>query len=476
MMYSILMNEIKKKPTFLENVDMMVNDTIEKIDIDKNISKILKTCRSVLQVKFPVKINGQVQIFQGWRAVHSNHRLPVKGGLRFSTNVNQGEIEALASLMTFKCAVVDVPFGGAKGGLLIDPLKYDEENLEKITKKFARELIRRGYLSPARDVPAPDIGTSQREMGWILDTYKSLHPEDINHAACVTGKSIDHGGIRGRMEATGRGICEALKEFFRHSKELKKNSVDGQLSDQEIIVQGFGNVGLNSAKALYDNGAKIIGIAEKEGGILNKRGINIYELEQYQKEKNTILNFPNTEIIKNSNDLLSYKCDILIPAALESVITLKNADTIQAKIICEGANGPITYRANKKLLDRGKVIIPDIYANAGGVTASYFEWIRNTNHIRMGRLNKRYEEDRGRAIVKAIQNISSKEIPQELIKKLIHGANEEDIIASGLEDTMRVAFQDMLEIKKQYNLDSYRMSAYAIALKKIEKSYLELGI
>jgi len=470
------MTEIKKKPSFLENVDMMVSDTIEKINIDSNISKILKTCRSVLQVQFPVKINGQIEIFCGWRAVHSNHRLPVKGGLRFATNVNQEEVEALASLMTFKCAVVDVPFGGAKGGLIIDPKKYDEENLEKITKKFARELIRRGYLSPARDVPAPDMGTSQREMGWILDAYKSLRPDDINHAACVTGKSTDHGGIKGRLEATGRGICEALKEFFRHPRELTRHNITGQLSDQEIIIQGFGNVGSNTAKSLYDNGAKIIGIAEKEGGIFNPKGIDIYELEKYRNTENTILNYPNTEIIKNSNDLLSYKCDILIPAALESVITLKNFDTIQAKIICEGANGPITYRANKKLLDRGKVIIPDIYANAGGVTVSYFEWIRNTSHIRMGRLNKRYEENRGEAIIKAIQNISDKEISPALIKQLVHGANEEDIILSGLEDTMRVAFQDMLAIKDEYNLNSYRMSAYAIALKKIEKSYLELGI
>ena len=470
------MKNIEKKPTFLENVDMMVNDTITKINIDSNIAKILKTCRSVLQVKFPVKIKNQIEIFHGWRAVHSTHRLPVKGGLRFSTNVNQEEVEALASLMTFKCAVVDVPFGGAKGGLLIDPKKYDEEALEKITKKFARELIRKGYLSPARDVPAPDMGTSQREMGWILDAYKSLRPDDINHAACVTGKSTDHGGIKGRLEATGRGVCEALKEFFRHSNELTKHGIDGTLSDQTIIIQGFGNVGINSAKALYDNGARIIGVAEREGGIFSEDGIDIYQLEKYQSEKQTILNFPNTQNIKKSIDLLSYKCDILIPAALEGVITLNNADTIQAKIICEGANGPITYRANKKLLEKKKVIIPDIYANAGGVTVSYFEWIRNTSHIRMGRLNKRYEEDRGEAIIKAIQSISDKTIPKNLIKQLVHGANEEDIIASGLEDTMRTSFQDMLENKEKYDLDSYRMSAYAVALKKIEKSYLELGI
>ena len=471
------MIQLVKQPTFLENVDMMVNETIDHIKIDPNISKILKTCRSVIQLKFPVKIKGEIEIFHGWRAVHSNHRLPVKGGIRYSTEVNQEEVEALASLMTFKCAVVDVPFGGAKGGLLIDPKKYDEESLERITKKFARELIRRGFLSPARDVPAPDMGTSQREMGWILDAYKSLRPDDINHVACVTGKSVSHGGIKGRLEATGRGVCEALKEFFRHPEEVSKANISKpNLNDQKIIIQGFGNVGLNSAKSLFETGAKIIGIAEKNGGIFNKEGINIIELEKYKQDKNTILGFQNTEKIESSSDLLTYDCDILIPAALENAVTLKNVDNIKAKIICEAANGPISYRADQKLKDRDTVIIPDIYANAGGVTVSYFEWIRNISHIRMGRLNKRYEEHRGEAILKAIEQISANKLPKELIDQLVHGANEEDIIASGLEDTMRVSFQEILEMKSAYNLDSYRMAAYAIALKKIEKSYLELGI
>ena len=470
------MPKLDKKPSFLENVNMMVNDTLNHIDVDPNIAKILKTCRSVLQVKFPIKIKGEIKIFHGWRAVHSNHRLPVKGGLRFANNVNQEEVEALASLMTFKCAVVDVPFGGAKGGLLIDPQKYDEESLEKITKKFARELIRRGYLSPARDVPAPDVGTSQREMGWILDAYKSLRPDDINHMACVTGKSVDHGGIKGRLEATGRGVCEALKEFFRHPEEVQRAGVNKELSDQNIIIQGFGNVGCNSAKALFQNGAKIIGIAEKDGGIFNDKGINIVELEKYKLENHTILNFPTTKTIKNSADLLYYDCDILIPAALENVVSLDNADNIKAKIICEAANGPITYRADQRLRENGKIIIPDIYANAGGVTVSYFEWIRNTSHIRMGRLNKRYEEHRGEAILKAIEQISPNKLPKDMINQLVYGANEEDIISSGLEDTMRVAFQEILEMREKYNLDNYRMATYAIAIKKIEKSYLELGI
>jgi len=470
------MTQLNKKPTFLENVYMRVNDTIDRIKIDPDISKILKTCRSVIQLKFPVKIKGRIEIFYGWRAVHSNHRLPVKGGLRYSTNINQEEIEALASLMTFKCAVVDVPFGGAKGGLLIDPKKYDEESLERITKKFARELIRKGFLSPARDVPAPDVGTSQKEMGWILDAYKSLRPDDINHVACVTGKSVNHGGIKGRLEATGKGVCEALKEFFRHNDEVKKNNLAPNLSDQRIIIQGFGNVGLNSAKALFQNGSKIIGIAEKDGAIFNKKGIDIIKLEKYKQDSKTILNFPGTDKIDTSSDLLQYDCDILIPAALENVITLKNVENVKAKIICEAANGPITYRADEKLKNKGKVVIPDIYANAGGVTVSYFEWIRNISHIRMGRLNKRYEEHRGETILKALNQISLNKLPKDTINQLVYGANEEDIISSGLEDTMRVAFQEILEMKSSHNLDDYRMAAYAIALKKIEKSYMELGI
>ena len=470
------MSNLDIKPTFLENVDMMLNDALRFTKIDKEISKIIKTCRSVIQLKFPVKIKNKIEIFYGWRAVHSQHRLPVKGGLRYSTNVSQEEIEALASLMTFKCAVMDIPFGGAKGGLLIDPKKYDEESLEKITKKFARELIRRGYLSPARDVPAPDVGTSPREMGWILDAYKSLRPDDINHVACVTGKSIDHGGIKGRLEATGNGVCEALKEFFRHPEEVKKVNLKPNLEDQTIIIQGFGNVGLNSAKALHANGGKIIGIAEKEGGIFSEKGIDILELENYLKENNSVMGFPGTKQINPSSELLIYKCDILIPAALENAITLQNADKIQAKLICEAANGPVSYRADKKLQEKGTAIIPDIYANGGGVTVSYFEWIRNISHIRMGRLNKRYEEHRGETILKALNSMSPQKLSPEIIDQLVHGADEGDLIASGLEDTMRVAFQEILEKKLSLNLPNYRTAAYIIALKKIEKSFLELGL
>ncbi len=469
------MKNLDKRPTFLENIQMMVDETISNISINSEIAKIMKTCRTILQVKFPIKIKGKTEIFSGWRAIHSTHRLPAKGGLRFSLDVKQEEVEALAALMTYKCAVIDIPYGGAKGGLKIDPSKYDEESLEKITKKFARELIRRGFLSPARDVPAPDMGTSSREMGWILDAYKSLKPDDINHMACVTGKPIAHGGIKGRLEATGRGVHQALKEFFRHKSEVSSASLNGSLDNQKIILQGFGNVGLNTALALFNDGAKIVGISEKYHGIYNDKGINICDLiEHYQKNK-SLSKFKDSKDV-NPDELLYYECDILIPAATESTINLSNYNNIKAKLICEAANGPITFRADKKLNEKGIKIIPDIYANSGGVAVSYFEWIRNISHIRMGRLNKRYEEQRGEALVSAINSLSNNKLPKDIIDKLVYGANEDDIVASGLEDTMRVAFQEILAMKNTYNLKNYRNASYGVALKKIEKSYLELGM
>ena len=468
--------ENKLKPTFRENVESFVDDAIDKLKIDPNIAKIVKVCRSVIQVKFPVKIKGKTEIFFGWRAIHSAHRLPSKGGLRYSLDVNQDEVEALAALMTYKTAVCDVPFGGSKGGLKIDPKKYSADELEIITKKFARELTRKGFLNPSRDVPAPDIGTGPREMAWIVDAYKSLHPEDINYAACVTGKPLEHFGIRGRLQATGRGIHQSVKEFFRHKDELKKYNIDGNFEDQIVSVQGFGNVGRNTCRALAEDGVKIICVSEKEGMIHNEKGINIENLIQYKEEKGSIVGFSDGKFYKNPTDSLFVKCDILIPAAVENVIFLDNVHKVKAKLICEGANGPISYRADKELVKRNIPILPDIYANSGGVAVSYFEWIRNISHIRLGRMNRRYEENRGQEIVDAINALSNKQLPPDKVKNIVYGAKEEDIVNSGLEDTMRVAFQDIKKLKNDFSMPSYRNAAYGIAIKKLEKSYLELGI
>ena len=464
------------RKTFRENVESYVDQAIDELNISEDISKIVKACWSVIQIKFPIKIKGKTEIIYGWRAIHSTHRLPSKGGLRYSQNVNQDEIEALSALMTFKSCIVDVPFGGAKGGLKIDPNKYSEEELEFITKKFTRELTRRGSLSPSRDVPAPDVGTSQREMAWIVDAYKSLHPEDINYAAVVTGKPLAHGGIRGRLQATGRGVHQSLKEFFRHNDELKKYNISKNFEDLKVTVQGFGYVGLNTCRALNEDGIKIICVSEKEGMIFNEKGININNLIQYKEDNGSINGFPDGTFDKDPFNSLFIKSDILIPAALENAIVLENVKKVNSKLIVEAANGPISFRANKELIKRNIPILPDIYANAGGVAVSYFEWIRNISHIRLGRMNRRYEENRGRDIVNVINQISDKKISQKNVETIVYGAKEEDIVNSGLEDTMRIAFQEIKELKNKHKLSDYRTAAYGIAIKKLEKSYLELGL
>ena len=467
---------LERKMTFRENVEAFVDNAIEKLNIPEDISKIVKACRSVVQIKFPVKIKGKTEIIYGWRAIHSTHRLPSKGGLRYSPDINQDEVEALSALMTFKSCVVDVPFGGAKGGLKIDPKNYSENELEIITKKFTRELTRRGTLSPSRDVPAPDVGTSPREMAWIVDAYKSLHPEDINYAAVVTGKPLAHGGIRGRLQATGRGVHQSLKEFFRHKDELKNYNIKGNFEDKTISVQGFGNVGLNTCRSLDEDGAKIICISEKEGMIYDEKGLNIPNLISYKEEKGNIAGFPDGKFDKDPNKSLFVKCGILIPAALENSIVLKNVNYLNTELIVEAANGPISFRADKELNNKNIPIIPDILANAGGVAVSYFEWIRNISHIRLGRMNRRYEENRGREIVNAINQISNNKISKKSIESIVYGAKEEDIVNSGLEDTMREAFQDIKDLKNSANLKDFRTAAYGVAIKKLEKSYLELGI
>ena len=465
-----------KRKTFRENVESFVDKTIKELNISEEISNIVKACRSVIQIKFPVKIKNKIKIFTGWRAMHSLHRLPTKGGLRFSPEVNQNEVEALSALMSFKCAIVDVPFGGSKGGLKIDPSKYTEYELEIITKKFARELTRRGTLSPARDVPAPDVGTNPKMMGWICDAYKSINPSDINWMAVATGKTLDHGGIRGRLQATGRGVHQSLKEFFRHPEELKKYNIDGNYEGKNVSIMGWGNVGMNTGRSLNEDGIKIVCVAEKEGVLFDEKGININNLIQYKEEKGSILGFPDGKFDKDPNNSLYVDVDILIPAALENAIILENVNKIKAKLIVEAANGPVSFRANEELVKRNIPILPDIYANAGGVFVSYMEWIRGISHVRLGRMNRRYEENRGKEIVEAINQITDKQISKKSIQAIVYGAREEDIVNSGLEDAMRSAFQEIKELKNSNNLSDYRTAAYGIAIKKLEKSYLELGL
>ena len=381
--------------SFKDNVNLHVDKSAKLLNFSDDLLEHLKSTHSLIKVNVGVVLDGKINNFTGWRAVHSEHILPTKGGLRYSETVDQDDTEALASLMTYKCAIVNIPFGGAKGGLKINPKNYSMPQLREITKAFASKLINKGFISPALNVPAPDVGTSEREMEWILETYKTLKPDDINYRGCVTGKPLHRGGIAGRTEATGRGIEEVVREIFRHEDIVKEAGLKNELKDNEIIVQGFGNVGSNLAKHLYNrDNAKIIAIGEYDGYLYNKKGIDINALIEFF-QKNKSINNPKLGEFKNKpSELLELDCDILIPAALENAITVDNVDKIKTKLIIEAANGPVSFEADQKLFEKEVMIIPDIYVNAGGVVVSYFEWVKDISHIRFGRVEKRFQEQK----------------------------------------------------------------------------------
>lgn len=469
---------IQKQRSFRDSVDSMVDRALAVLRIEGDVAAAIKACSAVLKVCFPVKIRGKIEMFTGWRAVHSTHRLPSKGGIRYAMVVNENEVEALAALMTYKCAIVDVPFGGSKGGLQIDPDAYSRDEIQLITRRFTLELCRKGFLNPATNVPAPDMGTGQREMAWMADTYKHLNPDDINYIACVTGKPVEHGGIRGRTEATGRGVQYALQEFFRHEDAVKLAGLTPSLGGKRVVVQGLGNVGYHAAKFLTkEDDVKVVAIIDRSGALVKEEGLYVEDVYRYKIEHHSLEGFPGARFYLNGIGALETDCDILIPAALEAQITSENAPRIKAKLIAEAANGPVTFEADEILRERGVVILPDAYVNAGGVIVSYFEWIRNISHIRFGRMQRRLDEQRGHNISQALQELTGNELSTGLKGKLIEGADELSLVRSGLDDSMRVAFQNM---KQTYDgnpaISDYRTAAYVVAVEKISRSYLDIGI
>lgn len=469
----------KKRLSFRESVLKMAERAMVHLDIPSGLGDQIKICNTVFQTQFPVKLDdGQVHVFKGWRAVHSGHRLPVKGGIRYAPHVNQDEVVALAALMTYKCAIVNVPFGGSKGGLIINPRDYSETELERITRRFSHELITGGYISPSTNVPAPDMGTGEREMAWIADVYRTLHPTDINHLGCVTGKPVKSGGIQGRTEATGRGVQYAIHEFFRHPKDMKMTGLDGDLAGKSIVIQGLGNVGYHAAKFLEeDDGAKIISIIEWDGALVDENGLSVQKVKDYISEYGGVKGYPHAKYIENGIDCLEIECDILIPAALEGQITEDNAPRIKAPLIVEAANGPVTYEADEILRNRGIVVMPDAFANAGGVTVSYFEWIKNLSHIRFGRMDRRFDEWRGSVVIKALEEMTGKPVPDHLRRDLLHGSDELTLVRSGLDDTMRLAYQEISEIFHQHkDISDFRTAAFVVSLQKIANTYIEFGI
>ncbi|MBL1259645.1 MAG: Glu/Leu/Phe/Val dehydrogenase [Thiotrichaceae bacterium] len=470
--------EESSAPSFSSNVDRMVDHAFSILKLDEGTAQAIKSCNSVLQVKFPVKIRGEIETFTGWRAVHSTHRLPAKGGIRFAPFSTQDEVEALAALMTYKCALVDVPFGGSKGALLIDPSKYSRDEMQLITRRYTLELVRKGFLNPATNVPAPDIGTGQREMAWIADTYKHLNPDDINYQACVTGKPVKQGGIRGRVEATGRGVQYAIREFFRHPKDVASAKLSAGLAGKRIIVQGLGNVGYHAAKFLQEEDkALITSIIEYNGVISNDQGVNVEEAYRYKTEHGSFEGYTGGTFSSDSKAALEKECDILIPAALERQITKENAGRIQANMVVEAANGPVTFDADQILQEKGIIIMPDIYVNAGGVTVSYFEWIRNLSHIRFGRMERRYDELRGKEYANLLEEATGTKLSESTRAMMVRGASELDLVRSGLDDTMRNAYQEMHKtLHSNENIKDLRTAAFVIAIEKISSYYLDVGI
>ena len=438
----------------------------------------IKACNNVYYFQFPVRFGGDnYEIFEGWRAEHSQHKKPVKGGIRYSEMVNQDEIMALAALMTYKCAIVDVPFGGSKGGIRFNPKKYSEEQIEKITRRFAAELIRKEYMGPGENVPGPDVGTGEREMAWMADTYDTFKPGGIDNLACVTGKPVAQGGIHGRREATGRGVQYGIREAFQYSEDLKRLGLTTGLDGKTIVFQGFGNVGYYASKFLSEeDGCKVIGIGELDATVYNPKGLAIEELNQFRRDTGSIKNFPGAETL-SSGGVWDIPCDILIPAALENQITLENCDRINAKVLAEAANGPTTPGAEDKLHERGVLIIPDIFLNAGGVTVSYFEWGKNLSHMRFGRLQKHLEEIRNQKLVSTIEKMIGKVVPEEDKKYLVRGPEEIDLVNSGLEETMVSAYREMREVhRSKVPKESMRTAAFIIAIKKVALTYEQLGV
>ena len=465
--------------SFTANVDRQFLRAANLLDLPPGLAQQIRTCNATYTVRFPVRLRERIHVFTGYRSVHSDHITPVKGGIRYSLAVNQDEAEALAALMTYKCAVVDVPFGGSKGGLCINPDDFEDHEIEQITRRFAYELIKRDLIHPSQNVPAPDMGTSAREMAWIADEYQRLHPTEMDALACVTGKPVYKSGIAGRVEATGRGIQFALREFFREPLDVKRASLAGGLDGKRIIVQGLGNVGFHAAAFLSaEDGAKLIAIIERDGALMNDEGLDVGAVKEWINTTGGVEGFPDAAFISEGSSVLESECDILIPAALEGVIHAENAARINAKLIIEAANGPITAAADEVLRERGVVVIPDLYANAGGVTVSYFEWVKNLSHIRFGRMERRAQEATQALMLTELERLSSlvgsdKWAPTENFRtNYAKGADELQLVRSGLDDTMRDALQAMrTRWHEDEKVDDLRLSAYIIAIQKIALSY-----
>jgi glutamate dehydrogenase (NAD(P)+) len=464
--------------SFFKSVERYVDSAAAFTDIPRGLIEQIKACNLVLQIRFPVRVGDDYQVIEAYRVQHSHHRMPTKGGIRYAETVDQDEVMALAALMTYKCALVDVPFGGAKGGIKINPANYTVEQLQSITRRYTTELAKKNFIGPGIDVPAPDYGTGPREMAWIMDTYQAFRHGEVDAIACVTGKPVTQNGIRGRAEATGRGVYYGLREAVSYADDMQKIGLTTGMAGKTMVVQGLGNVGSNTALISQKEGdVKIIGVAEREGSIYNANGLDIEALLAFRRDTGSIIGFPGSTTLPDKLSALELECDILVPAALENQITLENVDRIKAKIIAEAANGPVTADADLVLSKKGIVIIPDFYINAGGVTVSYFEWLKNLSHHRFGRLENRFQHNAFTGILNKVEEITGHTIGVRERELLTRGGTEVELVNSGLEDTMINAYQQIRETLKQHPaIPDLRTAAFVASLKKIAGDYVSMGI
>ncbi len=471
--------------SFFEQVNRNFDRAAALTQHKPGLLAIIKACNSVYHFTLPLeRDDGSIEVIDAWRAEHSHHKLPTKGGIRYSLGVNEDEVMALAALMTYKCAVVDVPFGGAKGGIKIDSRKYSKHELERITRRYTYELVKKNFIGPGIDVPAPDFGTGAREMAWIVDTYTALSPDKLEGAACVTGKPLAQGGIRGRTEATGRGVAFVTRAVCSVGEDMQQLGLLPGIEGKRVIVQGLGNVGSYTAVFLQEMGAIITGLIEFDGVLYDPKGLDAAAivsqwnaLPRGEKSVKKLVLPESVQRMENAREGLELDCDILVPAALESQITEENSSRIKARIIVEGANGPTTSGASETLNQRGVLIVPDHYANAGGVLVSYFEWLKNLAHVRFGRMEKRAEELAFRRILKTVEGKTGRPFSEDELSSASHGSDEADLVNSGLEDTMVTAFHHLRQIRAVHgNEIDLRTAAFIDAIDKIAICYQDLGI
>ncbi|HXG90109.1 MAG TPA: Glu/Leu/Phe/Val dehydrogenase [Vicinamibacterales bacterium] len=463
---------------FFEEVNQYFDQAAAFTDYPPGLLDQIRGCNSIYRFDFPLRRdNGTIEVIRAWRVEHSHHKTPVKGGIRYAPEVHEEEVMALAALMTYKCAIVDVPFGGGKGGIKIDPKLYSVAELERVTRRYTHELVKKSFIGPGIDVPAPDYGTGEREMAWIVDTYMALNPGQLDAMGCVTGKPVTQGGVRGRKEATGRGLYYALREAVEQADDMKRLGLATGLEGKRVVVQGLGNVGYHAAKFCREGGAILIAIAEREGAITSLRGLHEAEVFEHRKKTGSILDFPGASNLSPSAAALEMDCDVLIPAALEGVFTAENAPRVKARIILEGANGPTTPPADPIFREKGILVIPDIYANAGGVTVSYFEWVKNLSHVRFGRMSKRHEMANELTMLRTIEAATGKTFSDAERMQLAKGPDEQDLVNSGLEETMISAYHELVQTRNSHNgVPDLRIAAFLNAIHKVARSYAELGI